>query len=188
MSLIMYGDSMVSGFATTRDIPDTCVADHTVISDDKLTSLSEAVCELAPGSQAFARPGFQSDQVAEFFRATPQWRDNPTLFWFGRCEKPVSGRNVVAALKGMTAQLTGPWWVCAIPTSQKEVEQSRTAPVDEANALISDFAGERFLDPIRALCGAPVLSLAWRLDKFHPTSAANRALACWIVNRTIGSL
>ena len=177
---------MLSGFPTTGDIPASCIAPHTVISDERLTTPADVMRELVPGSEVCALPGLTSSTVLNWIRATPQWWDRPTVFWFGRCEKPVNGLTVVGTLALMARQMTAPWWACAIPTTQNEIAQSRTELVNEANAMIAEFAGDRFLDPIRAMGGDPVLPLDKRLDHFHPNSETNRAMATWIVNQTIG--
>ena len=184
--LILRGDSMLSGFPTTGDIPASCLAPHTVISEEKLTTPADVVRQIVPGSEVCALPGLTCSAVLQWFRATPVWWDKPTVFWFGRCEKPVNGLMVVGALAMMVREMKAPWWACAIPITPQEVELSRTGPVDEANAMIAEFEGDRFLDPIRAMGGNPVLPLDKRLDKFHPNSETNRALATWIVNQTIG--
>lgn len=82
--------------------------------------------------------------------------------------------------------MKAPWWICAIPVTEKEAERGTTGPVAEANDLLRWLAGDRFLDPIKAAGGQPLLPQRKRLDSLHPDSATNSFIASWLLVNTIG--
>jgi hypothetical protein len=186
--LALYGDSMLSGFPTTREIPQSCIAPHTVLSDEPLVTIPQAMREDGIEVECCALPGFTSAQVLEWFNLTPQWRCFPSVFWFGRCEKPIDPARIVEAHAYMIERMTAPWWVCALPVTANEVARQTTGLVELTNEMLQKLAGDRFLDPLRAIGAAPVLPLDKRMDSFHPNSEANRLIARWLIGNTVGAL
>lgn len=183
--IVLHGDSMFSGFKNTLEIPKGCVAPHTVLSDAPLTSLYAEIARRHPDRVMQARMGQTTPDVcATFTQAEALWV-YPTIFWYGRCDKPIDGPGVLAALEQMTARMSSDWWVCAISVTANEARDHRTHRVDEANAMLSAFARHRFLDPIRALYGDSLLPVHRRLDTFHPNEVACGELAEWLLDHTV---
>jgi hypothetical protein len=175
--LVVRGDSMVSGFPTTRDIPDNCLCWDPPINREPLVSLGEAITRRAPDTIVCALPGIASAGIVEWFDLTPIWWGHPTVFWFGRCEKPLRPEPIIAALEHMTPKLTAPWIVCAITMTLNEQMQARTEPVIRTNQKLRAYAGERFYDPIRAVGGDHLLPVWMRVDTMHPNNSGAKAIA-----------
>jgi hypothetical protein len=182
--LVLYGDSMLSGFPTMREIPSHMILPGTVITDEPLVSIPQSMRELGVEVQCCAEPAHTSVETQKWFDQVPQWWGEPTIFWFGRCEKPISHAPVLTALRHMTERVTGQWWVCAIPMSIRDTAKGTDGLVRDANSAIRDFAEDRFLDPIDATGGNP-LPAAKRIDVLHPNSDTNLAIASWLLKNTI---
>jgi hypothetical protein len=184
--LVMYGASTVSGFQSTRDIPDSCRAPHTPVNDITLVTLGDCVADLGVDVQVCAQPGLSSYQLLEWFERVPQWHGEPTILWGTRNDYPNECRSLLLNYERMISQLTGPWWICGIPLQDSDLEQPECM-FQRCNAELKAFAGSRYIDPLQALGGAPVLPWYWRIDRVHPTSEANRLIARWLIANTIGA-
>lgn len=183
--LVLYGCSMLSGFPTTRDIPESCVLPHTLISDEPLVNIPQAMRESGHDVECCAHPGFRADQVLNWFEQVPQWWGHPSIFWVGRNDYRTGCKDTARIFKSMIERVTGEWWICAIPIQPGDA--SRFSMFDRCNAELRAFAGDRFLDPLHAIGGERVLPERYRLDRVHPTSEANRLIARWLIANTIGA-
>jgi hypothetical protein len=168
---------MVSGFPTTIDIPHNCLRWDTWLTEEPLINVAEALLRRAPDTIVCALPGLTSAGIVEWFDLTPVWWNFPTVFWFGRCEKPLRPEPIIAALEHMTPKLTAPWIVCAITMTLSEQMQARTEPVIRTNKKLRAYAGDRFFDPIRAVGGDHLLPVWMRLDTLHPNYSGAKAVA-----------
>lgn len=183
--LVLYGCSMVSGFPTTRHIPAGCVKPYTVISDEPLVSVPQAMREQGFEVQSCAAPGLNSEQVRTWFNEVSKWHGCPSVFWVGRNDYPTKCRDTVDIFKDMVSRVTGEWWICAAP--YQPGDEGRNCMFERCNRELHAFAGERFLDPLYAIGGERVLPQKYRLDRVHPTSEANRLIASWLIANTIGA-
>ena len=183
MTLILRGDSMLSGFATTFDIPANCLASHTILSAEPLTSIACEMRIIFPDTLSMALPGHTTEDVLQWFDLTEDWWYHPTIFWFGRCDKPVNPSVVVDTLSRMVSKLNNEWWILPIPVTQKEIESDRAEPIEQANLIISQFAGLHYLSPLEELYQSSLLPLSRRIDKFHPNNLGCKEIASWLFNR-----
>lgn len=183
--IVLRGDSMFDGFKNTLEIPKSCVASHTVLSADPLTCLYAEIARIYPNTIMQAKTGQTTPDVYESFQNSENLWSYPTIFWYGRCDKPINGQGVLAALEAMVACLKSEWWICAVPVTANEFRDGRTHLVDQANDTLAAFAGHRFLNPIKALYSEKLLPASRRLDTFHPNDLACGEIAKWLIAHTI---
>jgi hypothetical protein len=186
--LVLFGDSLFSGFATTRHIPAQVRSEKTVLSDEPLTSVAQVIKESIPSTEVCALPGHAPHQVRQWFDLTPQWRDRPTIFWFGRCLKPIEPEEIVYTHIVLAQQMRAPWWICAVPGSGREERKGTLGRVIAINDGLRLFAKDAFLNPIEEMGGQVVFPEERRMDHVHPNCETNRAIANWLIERTIGAL
>lgn len=186
--LVLYGDSMLSGFPTTRDIPPSCRLPQTVVSDAPLVTIPSAMRSFGLDVANCSLPGHRSDDVLKWFNEVPQWWGCPTVFSFGFNDRPQNAATVLNALDRMSSRLTEGWWFVAMPVTSNQVADNRSARIIEANAEIARQIGKHFLDPMQSLWGSPLPPAHRRIDCIHPTSEANRLIARWLIANTIGAM
>lgn len=167
--LVLYGDSMLSG---------------------SLSSEPSAFAELSKlhdHVHCCALPGHTSAQALEWAKQVPQWSDAPSIVWVGHNDFRERCRKTSDNIRELVSLLTGEWWVLAVPVL--DGQDDRLTMFDRLNAELRMWAGDRFLDPIRSVCGSPVLPASHRLDgdRIHPNADGNKLIARWLIANTIGA-
>lgn len=183
--LVLYGCSMISGFACTADIPASCIRGWSVIDRTPMVTLPTALRERGLSVEVCALPGINSETVEDWFNQVPQWHHLPTVFWVGRNDYANGCADTVERFRRMAGKVTGSWWILPAPYQPRDEEFGSI--FDRVNGELQKFAGERFLDPLLAIGGQRILPRRYRADRVHPSSECNRLIADWLITHTIGT-
>jgi lysophospholipase L1-like esterase len=165
--LVLYGDSMLSG----------------ALESD--TSAYSELSRLHDEVQCCALPGYTSAEALEWARQVPQFHSEASIIWVGHNDFRDRCRKASDNIRELASLLTGPWWVLAVPVL--EGQDDRLTMFDRLNAELRLWAGPRFLEPIKGVCGSSVLPASQRLDRIHANADGNRLIARWLIANTIGA-